>query len=224
MKWDGKALGAKVRRVVEEEGLRRLFGKAAWACSRCVVRHIESYIYELDLRKDLPKVKVPVRLSYRMAHEADILNFDGEKYDFDEGAKKYLLERMKHGDRCILASLNNRIVGYMWIMNGAMELSQGSLVTVSKENAYIYKGFVISEARGQRVLAGLDRFAINLLRREGARCMITTVDAGNLPALTARKRIGFEKIGVINHYWLLGSLVNRVHWDTLKYLQSPIIS
>jgi len=221
---ENNGLGAEVRRVVREDGLRSLFAKAAYVTWRCLFRHIKSYIYQLDLRKRLPEIEVPVRLAYRMAHEVDIVNLHGEKYDYDEGAKEYLTKRMKQGDRCILASLSDQVVGYMWIMKGAMELSQDRLVSLSEEKAYTYKNFVIGELRGRRVLAGLDQFAINLLRSEGVDFIITTVDHDNLSAITARKRIGFEKIGVINHYRVFGCSVDRVQRDTLKHLQTPTIS
>jgi GNAT superfamily N-acetyltransferase len=219
LKLQNRALPKKIR----NNGWAWVLGKALDSARDCVLLRNKIYVYQLNIEKCASEIDVPLGLTYRIASRSDILRLDKEKHDYDRKAKRYLLNRLKHGDRCIFALADEEIIGHMWIMKARMEMSQGRLMRLSSERAYIYKGFVIKEARGQRVLAGLDQFAVELLRNEGFQLIVTTVESSNYPAIAARKRKGFVKIGEIWQYRICGVVINRIEKDIVEYLKGPSV-
>jgi len=213
----------KGKSILRREGWGAFLGIILKRCIRIVFYYESLLVYELDLTRPLPEFKIPISLTYRIAREEDILGFDKKHYDCDEKAKKYLIDRFQHGDRCILAEHSREVVGYLFIMRkGEMELSQYEHMQISPNRSYIYKGFVKKEFRGNRILLGLDSFIIERLREEGASCIVTLVGEKNFPSRRARYRTGFREIGKILQVQIACFNFNYIPIKYKNYLQSTI--
>jgi hypothetical protein len=177
------------------------------------------FIYEFDAENPEKIIPSPLNLSFRLCQRCDIDSIDSELYDYSESAKHYSKHQFDQGDRCILAINNDRIIGYVWIMKNNMELSIHNHVPISAKRSYIYKGFVINEFRGNRVLNALDKYVIGLLKQEGKKFIVTSVSFYNEPSLRARERMGFRRIGTILQIRFLGLKYDYIPKKQLQYLQ-----
>jgi len=179
-------------------------------------------IFEIDLTKQVEITGREGVVSFKLATRNDILSMNKKNYNYDEKGKRYSMERMSKGDRCVLAVIDNQIIGYVWIMKGKMEKTQYKHMPISQDRCYIYKGFVRTEYRGRRVLNGIDQFIFSLLRKENCLAVITTVSKNNTSSVKARDRIGFERIGFYYHIVLLGRVFAYLPHEYKSYLQQKI--
>lgn len=163
-------------------------------------------IFELDLEKKYPKVTIEQELSFRLASEKDINSLDKKHYGYDKKSKEYAKDRLAKGDRCILALHNGKIVGYLWVMRDHMELATNKLLSLPKNKAYTYKGFVINDYRGKRIHAAMYARIVNMLKKEGKRFVLSAVDSKNKSALKTKlkNRADYEKIGTLVHIKFFG--------------------
>ena len=178
-------------------------------------------IFELDLEEPVKKVDCQIKVSLRLASKNDIESMNKEDFDYDQKGKKHSRERLKRGDRCILALHNDQIIGYVWVMEGQMELSIDNLVPLPKNKAYVYKGFVAEQYRGKRVLNYLDKFLIEELKKEHKKCLLKTVDINNTQAVKASVRMGFKKAGNVIQFRILGQDHDYISKEDLLYLRTP---
>jgi hypothetical protein len=178
-------------------------------------------IFELDLNNKKKIISSPINLSFRICTKEDIKFMDNDLYDYDEKAKKYSKKRLDKGDRCILAINNDRIIGYVWIMKNQMELSAYNHIPISTKRIYIYKGVILKEFRGKRVLNSIDNYIIDLLIQEGKKYIVTTISINNKPSIKARERLEFKRIGKIIQIRFLGIKYDYIPGKEFNYLQNP---
>ena len=184
--------------VVKEEGLFGLIRKIGRLAFGNLFSFEELVMFELNLTDPINEIMSELLITIRLGSKHDINSFSKETYDYDEKGKFYSLDRMNKGDKCFLAVSQGRIVGYLWLMYGEMELDKNRLhIVLPNEKAFVYKGFVIDEFRGKRILYCIDQEIIKELRREGKTAMLTIVARDNRASIKARERIGFKEIGKI---------------------------
>jgi len=176
-------------------------------------------IFELDIENPKKIIPSPVNLSFKICKKNDIDSMDNDLYDYNEKGRRYSKNQFDKGDRCILALNNDRIIGYVWIMKNLMELSIYNHIPISTKRSYIYKGFVLEEFRGKRVLNAIDKYVIDLLKEEGKKFIVTTVSIYNKSSLRARERLGFKRVGEIIQIRFLGIKYDYIPEKELKYLQ-----
>jgi ribosomal protein S18 acetylase RimI-like enzyme len=180
----------------------------------------KTIIFELDLENSGPKNVTDLDLSFRLATKKDIDVMDKENYDYDKCAKQYLINRLEKGDKCILTLQDNKIIGYLWMMSNFMELTQLKHISLSKNRAYSYKEFVLKEFRGKRVHGTMYDHLIDMLKKDGKRFVVSTVDADNKSSLKTRRRGGFKIIGNIIRIRFFGLKYDYIKKKDLFYLQN----
>jgi len=211
----------KTSSIISNEGIIGLIKKAIVVLSIYVCRINKLIIYELDLEKPIKKIKPKIHLTFRLAEAKDIQAMDKENYDYSQRTKKYAYERLDKGDRCLLALHKDKIVGYVWIMNGNMELSQFNHIPLPWNKSYIYRSFVLEKFRGMRIVNAMGAYISNELRKENKRYKIATISVTNKSSIRAFDRVGYEKIGHILQFRFLGLKYDYISKEDLKYLQNP---
>lgn len=211
----------KATDVISEEGIATFFRKALKFTAFNLIRVRKVNIYELSLENSARGILPQVEISFRLAEITDIESMDEEHYNYNPQAKEYSVERLMKGDECVLALYHDKIVGYVWVMKGYMELSRFKHIKIPKDKAYIYNNFVLKEFRGKRILNAMDTFVIEKLRKEDKKYLLTTVAQDNKPPVKARDRMGFEKKGEILYIKLLGFIYPYISKRNLNYLIAP---
>lgn len=201
-------------------GFWGLLKKILGSSRRKIFRINRLMIYELDLRKPIKYVSPKIEINYRLATIEDILKMDSD-HGFDKKGKDYIINRLKNGDDCVLALFENKIVGYLCVMYGKMELSVYKLINISNKRGYVYKGFVWNEFRGKRIINGMDSYIINTLsKRKDITCLLTTVIDTNISAITVRERFDWKKAGYILQLRILGFKYDYIGKNQLYALLS----
>lgn len=198
-----------------------------WSFTKYALRAIQARAFsvhrlallDLDITKPINHVTPTIDITYRIATVAD-LDSMGEDLGYDQKGRRFSRHRLTRGDRCVLAIHDNRIAGYIWIMEGEMELSQYKRIALPQSKMYIYKGFVSNEFRGKRVLNGIDTYIICLALAEGRRAIITTVDVNNRSSLVARERLCFKRVGEIVNRRVFGVEFDHIGKTELMRLQT----
>jgi len=122
---------------------------------------------------------------------------DEIRYDYNQSAKKYPKDRLAYGDRCLLALHEGEIVGYVWITKDYLELSPGNLLLLPKNKVYLYKCFVVKKYRGKRIEGAMYSYLTDLLKREGKRFIVITIDATNRLALKTKQNDEQKIVGYL---------------------------
>ena len=189
----------QVQKIISEEGFFFFLFKVLLYINKNICGILITIIYELDLEKYVPKIVSDLELSFRAATKKDIDAMDEEQYGYDLKGKQFSKERLVKGDRCILVFHNDKIIGYVWVMNHRqMELSQFNLIPLSKNRVYLYKAFILKEFQGMRVANAIDDYISNMFKKPGKRFVVCKTEFDNNPAKKSRERGGFKRIGYTN--------------------------
>lgn len=206
--------------IISEEGFVNFILKTIKYVNKNIFGILKAYVFELDLENPGFQTNCLLKLSYKLASKKDILKLDEELYDYTLEAKNYSIERLKQGDRCILAIHKGKIVGYLWTMaESTMELTQSKFMKISENRAYSYKAFVLKEYRGMRVLDEMYPHLIELLKKDGKIYAISSIDNDNKASLKTTRRGGYKMVGSIIHIRFFGLKIDYMNKKNKKYLQ-----
>jgi len=211
-----------VSNIISEEGFVNFILKTIKYVNKNIFGILKAYIFEFNLQNPEPQTNCLLKISLKIATEKDIMNLDEELYDYNTNAKKYSQDRLKKGDQCILALHKDKIVGYLWAMaDSTMEVGQSKFIDISENRAYLYKAFVLKEYRGMRIYDGMIDYLIKLLKKDGKRYIILTIDSDNKPSLKIKQRKGDQArlIGSIIHIRLFGLKIDYVKKKYRQYLK-----
>ena len=191
----------RISKIISEEGFYKFIVKTYRYINKNVCGKFSSIIFELDTEKKYPKVDTGLNISFRLATEEDLASMNNELYDYNSIGMKYARNRLKAGDRCILTIHNNKIVAYIWVMRGFIELKQDKLLKLPDNKAYTYKGYVLNEYRGKRIHSVMYGYLVNMLKKEGVRYVFSAVDKDNKSALQTKlkNRADYDLVGTLSH-------------------------
>ena len=212
----------KGRKILAEEGITQLFKKSLRFISINIFFTDTLIIKEIDLKNSNRKPIQSIDLDFKIASSEDLDLMDEKRHNMSPERKNYLKDRLKAGDKCILALNNGEIVGYSWAMKDAMELSQFNLIPLPKNKVFLYNAYVVDDFRGKRVNNALNRyFCDNILLKEGKTKMIATISKDNNPSLKSANRSDSKKVGEIVQIRFLGLKYDYISKKALKDLQTP---
>ncbi len=216
-------MGNKINRfskIIKEEGFLSFLLKALRYFNKNIFGISKLVIFEFDLEQSVPRVVSDFPLSFRMALGKDIDLMDEEHYDYDQYAKQYSKNRLIKGDRCVLAIYNGTVIGYGWAMKDYMELSQYNYIRLCKNKVYFYRCFVRKEYRGNKIERAIYNYLADMLKKEGKRFVLLTVDTSNKSALKTKEKDKKNIIGYIIHFNFFGLHYDHVKKKVLQYLQN----
>jgi GNAT superfamily N-acetyltransferase len=119
--------------------------------------------------------------------------------DLDELArlqdkKAIFRERLVEGDRCVVAIIDNRIVGYEWFSDSLThhEAAWGYRITIPGGFVYAYDAYIDPAYRNTGVWLRFKAHLADWMTARGKHGVLTFVDYGNWPSLRTHLRFGFE--------------------------------
>jgi len=210
----------KLSQNIERLGFIGVLRKLLYIFSVKFCRISKIAIYEFELEKPPTKITPKIDLVYRLATINDVISM-GEELGYGKKEKRFSIERLKKGDKGILALHKNQVVGYQWIMKEKMELSLNNHIVLPKSKVYVYKAFVKQEFRGKRISNLLDNYIFrNLKKKEGITYVFSNIAETNRPAIKARERIGWKIVGHIIQFRFFGLNYDYISKKDLGYLQN----
>ena len=119
--------------------------------------------------------------------------------DIDELAslqdkKEIFRKRFTEGDRCVVAIVDNRIVGYEWFSDSSIhhEAAWGYHITIPGGFVYAYDAYIDPAYRNTGVWLRFKAYLAEWMTACGKRGVLTFVDYGNWPSLRTHLRFGFQ--------------------------------
>jgi len=103
-------------------------------------------------------------------------------------------ERFAEGDRCVVAIVDDRIVGYEWFSDSAVhhEAAWGYPITIPGGFVYAYDAYIDPPYRNTGLWLRFKASLAEWMATRGKRGVLTFVDYGNWPSLRTHLRFGFE--------------------------------
>jgi GNAT superfamily N-acetyltransferase len=104
------------------------------------------------------------------------------------------LERFAAGDRCVVAEVNGRIVGYEWFCDRAVHRDEawGYQIAIPAGFFYAYDAYIDPAFRNAGLWLRFKAYLGDLMTASGKRGVLTFVDYGNWPSFKAHVRFGFK--------------------------------
>jgi GNAT superfamily N-acetyltransferase len=103
-------------------------------------------------------------------------------------------KRFANGDRCVVAVVNDRIVGYEWFCDQAMhhETAWGVPIPIPAGFVYAYDAYIDPAHRNTGVWLRFKAHLGEWMIATGKQGVLTFVEDGNLPSLRTHLRFGFK--------------------------------
>jgi hypothetical protein len=105
-------------------------------------------------------------------------------------------------------------------MKDSMEITPFKHFSLSKNKVYLYKAFVLKEFRGKKVVGAIHEYLSDMLKKEGKRFVITSIDIENKSSLKPRFRAGDKIVGKVIHIRFFGLKYDYIKKKDLIYLQN----
>ena len=177
---------------------RSILRSGAAACS-----FRRKILFESGLADPRPAAAA-IAVSFRYGGEAELAALTAPEFGYSEEARRFGRERLRAGDRFVLCEAEGRVVFYAWVMFGQLDLSCGHYAPLSADRAYTYKLYTVPACRGLRICPAYYSFLKRELRALGFGRVLAWVEAGNRASIRAHMRAGFQPVGTIWHFRLLG--------------------
>jgi len=143
---------------------------------------------------------------FELSAEKDQIFFDAlvsvwpkelEQYKNSEYLKSYLLHRVRNGERCIIiSSLNNQIIGSVWISKvGTLLLKIG--ISNNKNDVTLKSFFVTHSMRGKGIGKLLLRMAVDVALNDGASDVYSFIYPDRMESVIVHQGVGFTMLGTI---------------------------
>jgi hypothetical protein len=159
-----------------------------------------------DIQNVVPRMAV----RFRFGDEGDLMRLSESTHDYDKAARELSLERLRAGDRLVLAESKagrgNEIVFYGWLMSGHLDMGVRKYFPLSADSVYSYRLFTAANHRGKKLCAAYFAFIRERLETTDQRRILSWVEARNLISRRVHEAAGFHSIGSIWHIqFLFGS-------------------
>lgn len=184
-----------------------------------MIRFDIRYIYELPVQ-DLKSTTIsPISVTFRRITYDDLNTFDSY-LGYDKDDIIFSKDRLLNGDIGIVAIHDNVAIGYMWIMNNLMEITDKFYINLPNSKAYIYKVFVSKNFRGKRVAALLNAAICDTLNTINKKTCLTWASYRNSASIKAKLRVGFRRIGLIYKLGIYSYNFSYVSSALTKYIRN----
>ncbi len=153
-------------------------------------------LFEADV-DDMCRIEPKIAVKYRFGDLSDIDRLDMEHHEYDAEARKFAFERLQYGDKVVLGFHNDRVIFYLWLMFGMMDIHYRNYIPISPNRVYAYKGFTVKEYRGNYVLAGAYPMVVKYIKQMGYDRIIAYIHVRNHPSIRSAFTVGYHLIGNI---------------------------
>jgi hypothetical protein len=146
------------------------------------------YLLQHPSRPDVTRTRGPGKV-----RKADLPDVD-EMAGLEDAAKKqFFADRFLTGDHCVVAVVDEKIVGYEWFSTKAQHVEERYryAIPIPDDTIYAYDGFIITECRLLGIWIRFQKYLAELMRQQGRSRIITLIDSDNIHSLNTHVKFGF---------------------------------
>jgi GNAT superfamily N-acetyltransferase len=120
------------------------------------------------------------------------------------------VERFALGDRCVVAEVDGRVVGYEWFCDRPVhrEEAWGYTIRIPDGFVYAYDAYIDPDYRNTGVWLKFKAYLGELMTSTGKHGVLTFVEEGNRASLGTHLRFGFKPAATVLAFKVLGMLVS----------------
>jgi GNAT superfamily N-acetyltransferase len=197
--------GSRISRAwetLQREGIRSFWFKLV-----DVLGYRRVFLLRRSLNEPLSRIdcQLPIRMEWLLPEGV------GEYRTMRPAADpKALLNRLESHQRCLLARLNERLVGAMWVVGHSARIQYlGCELPLPSATVYLCEAYTDPQFRGQGITPALSNELLRCCREEGTQMAIRATLPENHAALRAHAKNGFEvyslmcrlKVGSWQRHW-----------------------
>jgi GNAT superfamily N-acetyltransferase len=187
-RWTPAAALARAREILRTEGPRSLLFRAL---AETFYRRL--LIFELELRDSSAPPASP-GLSFGWLEESRLAEYERLR----PGRAGQAADRLRAGDRCFGAWLDDELVAVRWIATRAVTIEYLDLpLPLADGEVYHYDSFTSPSHRRRGLSVASQARLGEALRREGRRRIVRAVLPENRPAVRDAEKAGFRRAGRI---------------------------
>ena len=173
----------------------------------------------------VPKVPAAMLRGHADVRFATLNDLDGLADLQDKSA--IFRDRLAAGDRCVVAIVDNRIVGYEWFSDSLVhhEAAWGYRITIPGGFVYAYDAYIDPAYRNTGVWLRFKAYLADWMIARGKHGVLTFVDYGNWPSLRTHLRFGFEPTESVFALRVIGvrlfrkvRAIGAATWSSLAWL------
>ncbi len=201
------------RETIAHHGLAPTLYHAAYRA----VHHVAELVVWNAMVITPDRVAQPFRRGARILPAGHLVEAaDMEAYLADPAyglTEDFLVAAAARGDRCYAIFDHEKLASYSWYSTKPVrliELPDSPLLHFDRSYVYAHSAFTRPEFRGRRLHAVGTAAALDQCIEEGAKGLVTSVPASDLPALKSCKRLGFETFGRVFMGRIRGEHVYRL--------------
>jgi GNAT superfamily N-acetyltransferase len=152
----------------------------------------------------LPQVATAMLRGHADVRFATLDDLDALTRLQDKGA--LYRQRFAEGDRCVVALVGDRIIGFEWFSESAShhETGWGYRITIPGGYVYAYDAFIDPAYRNTGVWLRFKAHLADWMAARGKHGVLTFVDYGNWPSLRTHLRFGFQPADTVVALRVLG--------------------
>lgn len=183
------------------------FEACRWLAFRAlkkVLRFDKTYVLELDTENlDTSCTSVldgDASITFVKEGQIPTSLFHGEMDSPNETPEGWR-QRLLAGEKLFLATLDDAVVGYLWINISEFDFPQaGVTMPLAHDEAVTLKLLVRPQFRGRRIGPKIMRYAMSAMSAAGIKRCFTAVSFDNMPSLDMVAALGFVNVGYI--FWI----------------------
>ncbi len=126
----------------------------------------------------------------------------------DAISKEFIDQVSLTGDRCFAVLEGEEIVSFGWYSKRPTEINSKLRFNFDPSYVYMYKGYTSHAYRGQKLHALGMAHALLAYIKEGARGLVSYVEANNYRSLSSCERLGYARIGRIFYAQIFGRSIS----------------
>ena len=184
-----------LRNHLKEDGWAKTLLKGSRFLRDRVFKIEKGIVYRFDLASlSERKSRFSRTYQFKWGGMKDLVEIEREGVlRWDMKRWKYSLKRLKEGDRFLLVLFETKVIGYLWVMIGALELTETRRIPIPETSACFYNGLLRREFRGRWVVQNTISYALNYLSKEGIERVYLITFLASFGRLM--ERMGFEPVG-----------------------------
>ncbi|MDZ4405902.1 N-acetyltransferase [Prosthecobacter sp.] len=161
-------------------------------------------LLERSLAAPIPVVQSKASMTIEWLTDSDSTDYFAFRPKTD---RELYADRLRQGHRCLLARVEGRLAGVMWVRSGSVWSYQSKYLHYERQfapnEAYLYDAYTDPAFRGQAIAPALSSELLNRLRNEGCERAIRGTHPMNAAALRAHGKAGFRPFVAIHqvHFW-----------------------
>ncbi len=184
-----------------------LFRLTKWGLDLVSKKHVRLGRFFLLVHDGIPEIRKtrgPGEVRFGTAEEIEKLGLLNNRSDI-------FLSRQNAGDRCMVAVVGDRVVGYEWLCVGDQHCERRFLyrIDIPDGSMYCYNANIEPEYRISGIWLKFKNHIARVMKESGKNRLVTMIDYDNVMSINTHLRFGFRIFKCVTALRVFGLALSR---------------